>query len=76
MRFCHPNKLMYFLWFFEEAFPALLDPEAVLKTHITLTDQYLIMYSTLTNPMSFLKLCGNAIHRICKWHKVGVMCHF
>ena len=63
-----------FVWFFEEAVPALLDPEALLKTQSILTDQCPIMCPTLTNPISVLKLYGNAIHRICKWHKVGGMC--
>jgi len=72
-----PSQQGYvFSWFFEEAIPALLDTEALLKTQIILTDQCPIMCPTLTNPMSVLKLYGNAIHRICKWHKVGVMCHF
>ena len=71
-----PSQQAYvFLWLFEEAVPALLDPEALLKTQSILTDQYPIMCPTLTYPISIMKLYGNAIHRICKWHKVGVMCH-
>ena len=72
-----PSQQGYvFSWFFEEAIPALLDTEALLKTQIILTDQCPIMCPTLTNPISVLKLYGKAIHRICKWHKVCVMCHF
>jgi hypothetical protein len=69
-----PSQQAYvFSWFFEEAIPALLDPEALLKTQIILTDQCPIMCPTLTNPICILKLYGNATHRICKWHKVCVL---
>jgi hypothetical protein len=67
-----PSQQEYvFSWFFEDAIPALLDRQALSKTQIVITDQCPIMCPTLTNPLYRLKLYGNAIHRICKWHKVS-----
>ena len=69
-----PSQQAYvFSWFFEEGIPALLDHEALLETHIILTDQCPIVYQTPTHPICILKLYGNAIYRICKWHKVCVI---
>ena len=67
-----PSQQPYvFSWFFEDAIPALLDRQALLKTQILITDQCPIMCPTITNPLYRLKLYGSAIHRICKWHKVS-----
>jgi hypothetical protein len=64
-----------FSWAFEDATPALLDCQAFLETQILITDQCPVMCPTLTNPMYCLKLYGNSICHICKWHKVShVIC--
>ena len=60
-----PSQQDYlFSWFSEDAIPAHLDRQALLKTQILITDQCSTTRPTLTNPLYCLKLYGNAIHCI------------
>ena len=60
-----------FTWFFEEAISGLLDNDALLQTQIIPTDQCSVMCPAMVNAIQFMKIFGDAIHRLCKWHKVS-----
>jgi hypothetical protein len=61
-----------FDWFMTDAVPSLLDHQALRKTKIILTDQDREMMSAIDNCIkSRDKLLGDAVRRICKWHKVS-----
>ena len=69
-----PSMQRYvFSWFFREAVPYLLDNEALLDTSLILTDQDIHMLEALYPIINAIdSKYGNAVHRLCKWHKVSL----
>ena len=66
-----PSQQQYvFRWLFQDAVPNLLDKLALLSTQLIMTDQDLHMIAGLSHPLNDLRLYGNALRRLCKWHKV------
>ena len=72
-----PSQQDYvFIWYFQDAIPTLLDPVALLKTAIMITDQCPRMCPAMQAALDRLGKFGLALRRLCKWHKVSVnMCH-
>ena len=68
-----PYQQQYvFRWLFREALLRLLDKFALSRTQIIMTDQDLHMIEGLSHPLNNLRLCGSALYRLYKWHKVRV----
>ena len=66
-----PSQQQYvFRWLFGEAMPRLLDKFALSCTQLIMTDQDLHMIEGLSHPLNDLRLYGDAVRRLCKWHKV------
>ncbi len=61
-----------FEWCLHNAMPSLLDANALRKTSIIITDQDERMVGTLLSTLrnGNSPIYGNAMNRLCKWHKV------
>lgn len=68
-----PSMQRYvFSWLFSEALPFILDPLALKKTSMILTDQDVHMIEALNAVLrNNDKKYSTALHRLCKWHKVS-----
>ena len=66
-----PSQQPYiFTWYFTVALPTILNPAALQKTQIMITDQCPHMCPALESAISDFNFYGNARSRRCKWHKV------
>ena len=61
-----------FDWIFEDGLPTLLDPDALRKTCIIMTDQDAQLVGTLLTKLrqKYNSVYGIALNRLCKWHKI------
>ena len=67
---------MYFLFFFGEVVPFLLDADALSQTQFIISDQCPIMVPQINVALEKVlcdgkKVFGDGKHRLCKWHKVS-----
>ena len=59
-----------FNWLWTKAYPSLLDEDALAKTCIILVDQDELNYETIQSTLLTTTFYGEAVPRLCNWHKV------
>ena len=76
--FYHPNNVI-FSWFLGKALPGLLCNVSLKKKNLIPTDQDVHMITSLEsypkNVRHPVSMYGNAVHRLCRWHKVWLICN-
>ena len=66
-----PSQQEYvFYWYFVDALPSILNPDALSKAQVLVTDQCPHMCPALTSALQHYAIYGVAQRRECKWHKV------
>ena len=61
-----------FDWIFEDGIPSILDEEDLRKTSIILTDQDHQLVGALLTKLRDKGIYGDALNRLCKWHKMSI----
>ena len=67
-----PSQQRYvFYWYLTVALPTVLNPEALKRTQIMITDQCVNMCPALSSALAHTEIYGDALERRCKWHIVS-----